>query len=573
MVLFSVIGSTLLRGQRFYLPPTFRRYKSLTAAIERGKHGGPDRPFRPRTRTPPGDVEDASPRTRAELRLERFGPSSDRREFTPKPSERPYTSRDEKPRSSRFGRVGSPRSRDDAPSRFREEREERPARNRDEFSQRQEGRFDSPFERPTRSGNRFDEERKPLSDRFERRERLAYRSDDRPSRRDREGYGQRDERPPRREGQFERPERRPFNRDDKFMGSQHRFSDRSSRGPSREGVSRRGEADRPDRPQRSRQSFTERDEMSPYTRERPEKAQTERYQSREVSQKQSETPTRTTGITEASRSTERGPEVLPYSTAASEFIYGYSSVLAAIKANRRKIYNLYVHSRGASRDGLMTRIRALKLFPVTQEVGDEYLRAMDKASSGRPHNGVVLESSPLPVPPITELKEASRDDESFRVTVDSQSAEDVLVNGKQEIYPYKSAGWRHPLILYVDGVVSNFPILYVLDSLANGRSLMKATLEPLLGLHTFSVSTPLLHLPAKPRLGVISPSKPPLALQKPSLFSKSVNPRTFSAGARGLGGEFTPAMPYPLHLLHQEKRRNQAATLSTRLRAAQNVFQ
>ncbi|KAF2830730.1 alpha/beta knot [Ophiobolus disseminans] len=124
-----------------------------------------------------------------------------------------------------------------------------------------------------------------------------------------------------------------------------------------------------------------------------------------------------------------------------------------MKANRRKLYKLYVHSRGASRDGLLTRIRALKLFPILEEVGDDHLRAMDRASSGRPHNGVVLESSPLPVSPITELKTPSMEDESFSVTLDSQSTEDALVNGKQELYSYRSAGWRHPLILFVDGVL------------------------------------------------------------------------------------------------------------------------
>ncbi|KAH8730754.1 Alpha/beta knot methyltransferase, partial [Phaeosphaeriaceae sp. PMI808] len=147
------------------------------------------------------------------------------------------------------------------------------------------------------------------------------------------------------------------------------------------------------------------------------------------------------------------PDSLPYTTAASEFIYGYSSVVAALKANRRKLYKLYIHSRGTTRDGLLARIRALKLFPITEEVGDEYLRAMDKASSGRPHNGVILESSPLPVLPITELRTASIEDESFSIAVDSQSAEDAVVNGKQDLYSYKAAGWRHPLFLYVDGVL------------------------------------------------------------------------------------------------------------------------
>lgn len=158
--------------------------------------------------------------------------------------------------------------------------------------------------------------------------------------------------------------------------------------------------------------------------------------------------------TEVQRKSVQGPESLPYTTAASEFIYGHSSVLAAIKANRRKFYKLYVHSRGASRDGLMSQIRAHRLFPITEEVGDEYLRAMDKASSGRPHNGIILESSPLPVLPIRELKMGSIQDESFSVALGSQSAEDVLVNGKQELYTYRSGGWRYPLVLYVDGVVS-----------------------------------------------------------------------------------------------------------------------
>lgn len=65
----------------------------------------------------------------------------------------------------------------------------------------------------------------------------------------------------------------------------------------------------------------------------------------------------------------------------------------------------------------------------------------------------MLEASPLPCPPITELNSVSVASATFNVAVDQQSTEDALVNGKQEEYPYKSAGWRHPLVLYVDGVV------------------------------------------------------------------------------------------------------------------------
>lgn len=448
MVLSSLLGSTLLRTQRSHLPQTFRRYKSLTAVIERGKQGGPDRPFRPRARAPPEDDGGERVKNRAERRFEEHGPSSSRRDYSKKPDFTPFQDRDSKPRSSRFGRVGGPSSLDDAPSRFVEEGEDKPPRSGGSFPPRREGSFGSQPDRWQGRGSTSGGARKPFSDRPERRERSAYGSDDRPPRRDREGYQQRDERQPHREGQFEGRERRPIDRDNKFNDSRNRYSDRGgTRLPPREYSGRGDHEGRAERTPRPERSFKPRDDSSSYTRDRAV---------RDGPRGQADAPTRTAGTSDAQTTLERGPESLPYSTAASDFIYGYSSVLAALKANRRKLHSLYVHSRGASRDGLMARIRELKLFPITQEVGDEYLRAMDRASSGRPHNGVILESSPLPVPPITELKEASKEDESFRVVVDSQTAEDALVNGKQELYNYKSAGWRHPLILYVDGVVSHF---------------------------------------------------------------------------------------------------------------------
>lgn len=66
---------------------------------------------------------------------------------------------------------------------------------------------------------------------------------------------------------------------------------------------------------------------------------------------------------------------------------------------------------------------------------------------------MVLEASSLPVPPITTLSQSSIETNTFRVELDQQTHEDKLVNGTQTEYPFKSAGWRHPLILYVDGVL------------------------------------------------------------------------------------------------------------------------
>jgi 21S rRNA (GM2251-2'-O)-methyltransferase len=453
MIFPSQLGSTLLRTQRFQLPQTFRRYKSITAAIERGRQDGPDRPFRPRTQAPPAHGGERGGKTRAELRFERFGPAADGTVYTKKPEQpfggersrggdrdfKPRSSggdRDFKPRSSRFGRVGAP---DDAPSRF-SEREERPSRDRDAFAGRREDPFD-------RTANKFDSSRPPRGDRYDR--------GDRPPRR--EGQFNRGDRPPRREGQFDAPRQKPYNGTYK-SDYQHVHFDRTSTGPKSETSGtgdQEGSAEHTERPERV---FDKREESTPYSYRK-------RFQSDSA-----------TGTGSNQGVSERGPDSLPYSTAASEFIYGHSSVVAAMRANRRKIYTIYVHSRGASRDHLLSRIRALKLFPITQEVGDEYLRAMDKASSGRPHNGVVLESSPLPVPPITELKSTSIEDSSFTVGVDSQTAEDALVNGKQELYSYKSAGWRHPLILYVDGVVSH-PLHFIAS--ANSVSSMRVTLEPL----------------------------------------------------------------------------------------------
>ena len=150
---------------------------------------------------------------------------------------------------------------------------------------------------------------------------------------------------------------------------------------------------------------------------------------------------------------DRAPDSLPYTTAASEFIYGYSSVLAAIRANRRQMYKLYVNSRGLNRDILLARAKASNLRQITREVGDSYDRAFDKASSGRPHNGFILEASPLPVPPITELKECVKDEGKFEVMLGPQTKEELAVNGTRTSYRYKSSSWRYPLVLYLDGVL------------------------------------------------------------------------------------------------------------------------
>ncbi|KAF1994978.1 alpha/beta knot, partial [Amniculicola lignicola CBS 123094] len=97
-----------------------------------------------------------------------------------------------------------------------------------------------------------------------------------------------------------------------------------------------------------------------------------------------------------------------------------------------------------------------------QEVGDDYLNTMDRRAGGRPHNacpppnetfGILLEASELPRPPIAELSKASITDNTFHVELQSQSKEDAQVNGTQNKYTYDSAGWKHPFVLYMDGIL------------------------------------------------------------------------------------------------------------------------
>jgi 21S rRNA (GM2251-2'-O)-methyltransferase len=488
MVYSCLSSSTLLRSHQLVTPRTFLRYKSITAAIERGRQGGPDRSFRPRTRTDRTDERDDPVKTRREARFERFGPPRDEPE--PKFGDRSTAT----PRSSRFGRI--PRD-DDAPSRFNEERrggfggerrssfwgerrssfggERRSGLSRDsqggfgrerqndfgrerrgtDFEQRPESTTDPKVASQTRVYKR-----KPLSpDALDNKGNLIAETG---------ASGVADRSPTRREafserGEQGRPRRLTNDRNDSRRQGTWRDDSAPSYTPRPRGARDEGVRESRFSPRSSATRDDDATSYIPRSRDTDDRSFEPRFSHRPDSKgarrerhgrESSDVGSGTRGEVEAQKTFVRGPESLPYTTAASEFIYGHMSVVAAMKANRRKFYNLYVHSRGASRDGLMSRIRAHKLFPITHEVGDEYMRALDKASSGRPHNGVILEASPLPVPPITELKTASIEDESFSVGLDSQSAEDVIVNGKQELYSYKSGGWRHPLILYVDGVVS-----------------------------------------------------------------------------------------------------------------------
>ena len=390
-----MLSGALLRTQRTALPRTFCRYKSITAAIEKGRGSGPDRFSGSRSGS----------RTRTSSRDEPVTPSrGDREGGRSRPSRskssigarrRRWEDEDVAPRRKELRKSGGRSDESAVDRRLRDQDREEPS-----YGQSSGG------DRP----RRFDDRQKQ-PDRFAHHSGRTSRTERRDApRRGREAYEEND-----------RPQRR-----------QERTFDRSERSDDR----------------RSSRTFDRDDRRSP----RNDRDERTTQQDRARHSRDDDTPSRSSIPSRASPR-DRAPESLPYTTAASEFIYGYSSVLAAIRANRRQMYKLYVNSRGLNRDILLARARAANLRQITREVGDSYDRAFDKASSGRPHNGFILEASPLPVPPITELKECTREECRFEVVLGPQTKEELTVNGTRTSYPYKASSWRYPLILYLDGVL------------------------------------------------------------------------------------------------------------------------
>jgi len=96
------------------------------------------------------------------------------------------------------------------------------------------------------------------------------------------------------------------------------------------------------------------------------------------------------------------PKSMPYSEAASEFIYGTFAVLAALQAQKRKCYKLYIwcgeDGNLSDSDDKITEVvreaRAVKV-PIVRVAGN-WDKLLDKMSDKRPHNGLVLEAAAIP---------------------------------------------------------------------------------------------------------------------------------------------------------------------------------
>ena len=82
------------------------------------------------------------------------------------------------------------------------------------------------------------------------------------------------------------------------------------------------------------------------------------------------------------------PRSIPFTTAASQFLYGSSSVKAALKANRRKFYKLYALTNKEKHNSERTKIENIAKLrgAVVKKVDESWIPLLDKISNSRPHN-------------------------------------------------------------------------------------------------------------------------------------------------------------------------------------------
>ncbi|KAI1742712.1 RNA methyltransferase [Xylaria scruposa] len=153
-----------------------------------------------------------------------------------------------------------------------------------------------------------------------------------------------------------------------------------------------------------------------------------------------------------------GPIRIHHTTAASQFLYGRSVVEAALKDSRRQLYKLYIYSgddrRNVSQDDMLMKLAQQKGVEVTRLPNDG-LRMMDKMSGGRPHNGCVLEASPLPQLPLKALGPLSEDPKKpgFHLELSHQSSEEAKINGISDFVSYQLPKERNPFVLLLDGIL------------------------------------------------------------------------------------------------------------------------
>jgi 21S rRNA (GM2251-2'-O)-methyltransferase len=80
------------------------------------------------------------------------------------------------------------------------------------------------------------------------------------------------------------------------------------------------------------------------------------------------------------------------------------------------------------------------------------IRLLNKLSENRPHNGVVLEASPAPTPPLLHFGTFDAASSQVPLILAEQSIEDAAANGKPEFLMVPQKSWRKPFVVMIDGI-------------------------------------------------------------------------------------------------------------------------
>lgn len=152
------------------------------------------------------------------------------------------------------------------------------------------------------------------------------------------------------------------------------------------------------------------------------------------------------------------PETIPYTTPASQFIYGTSAVEAALRCGRRQLYKLYLYQAAGEQLSpakvVLRKLALAKGIPVKMAFAG-WDRLLDKVSMGRAHNGCVIEASPLPRLPVKCLQTISPSGDHFAVELAPQSREEAAVNRMDShiAIQHSPLRRRYPVVVLLDGVV------------------------------------------------------------------------------------------------------------------------
>ncbi|RSL87054.1 hypothetical protein CEP52_015645 [Fusarium oligoseptatum] len=238
--------------------------------------------------------------------------------------------------------------------------------------------------------------------------------------------------------------------------SERRFdrSDRDSRPgyDARRPERRFDRSDRDSRPGHDAGRFERRfDRSDRDTHSRQDRGRSDRWNDQDGGSAEGSAPTR-------GRKKEMMAMTIKYTTAASQFLYGRSVVKAALEQGRRKLYNLYIYGGENRRDDrdntYLSRLAEKQGIPITI-VPTEEQRLMDKMSMGRPHNGFVLEASPLPQLPIRSLGKLEENAArlGFHVELDFQTKEEEAINGTESFFRRANDVMPKPFVLLLNEIM------------------------------------------------------------------------------------------------------------------------